>query len=295
MTTGYKGALRARLRAHYTAGWPSGGLVMMPRLSFICAAFALAMCAMAPPSVAWGPDGHRVVCAVAWDDLKPETRAKVQELLDIKSRDEFAELCNWADEYRNTHPETGAWHVIHVPKDALAIDMARDCPAPKSCIVDQLNRNIETLRGSAAKADKATALKFVMHFVGDLHQPLHIGLAADRGGADIKGMLLGKPISLHDVWDTGLLESRGVPWQQTVTDIQRGTSGLDRQLRAKGTPLEWANEVRDYTRMPQTDYYENAGNFEYGEVYVAQNLFAVMDLMTRAAIRLAYVLNTDVK
>ncbi len=97
------------------------------------------------------------------------------------------------------------------------------------------------------------------------------------------------------MWDTGLLESRGAPWQDSVKDIQRGTSGLDRQLRAKGTPLEWANEVRDYTRMPQTDYYDNAGNFEYGEVYVAQNFFAVMDLMTRAAIRLAFVLDSELK
>lgn len=268
---------------------------MMPRLFFISAAFALVMYATSGPALAWGPDGHRVICAVAWDYMKPETRTKVQDLLDIKTRDEYAELCNWADDYRNTHPETGPWHVIHVPKDALSIDMARDCPAPKSCIVAQLDRDIEILRSAAAKPDKAAALKFVMHFIGDIHQPLHIGLAADRGGAEIKGTLLGKPMALHDVWDTGLLESRGAPWQDSVKDIQRGTSGLDRQLRAKGNPLEWANEVRDYTRMPQTDYYDNAGNFEYGEVYVAQNFFAVMDLMTRAAIRLAFVLDAELK
>jgi hypothetical protein len=106
---------------------------------------------------------------------------------------------------------------------------------------------------------------------------------------------MGKPISLHDVWDTGLLESRGVPWQKTATDIERGTSELDRQLRAKGTPLEWANEVRDYTRMPQTDYYDNPGDFDYSEVYIAQNLFAIMDLMGRAALRLAFVLDTELK
>jgi hypothetical protein len=266
----------------------------MLRSFCVGAVLALAVC-LGSHAFALGPDGHRIVCAVAWDSMKPATRTKVEGLLEITGRDQFAEVCNWADDYRNTHPETGPWHVIHVPKDALAIDMARDCPAPKSCIVEQLNRDIDVLRGTGAKEDKAAALKFLVHFVGDLHQPLHIGLAADRGGADIKGTLQGKPMSLHDVWDTGLLEARGVPWQKTATDIERGTSDLDRQLRAKGTPLEWANEVRDYTRMPQTDYYDNPGAFEYGEVYIAQNLFAIMDLMGRAAFRIAFILDTELK
>jgi hypothetical protein len=266
----------------------------MLRSVCVCAALAFVLFT-SPHAFALGPDGHRIVCAVAWDVMKPATRTTVQNLLDVKDREQFAELCNWADDYRNTHPETGPWHVIHVRKDALSIDMARDCPEPKSCVVDQLNRDIDILRGGGSKEDKATALKFFLHFVGDLHQPLHIGLAADHGGADIKGTLQGKPISLHDVWDTGLLAARGVPWQKTAADIERSTSDLDRQLRAKGTPLEWANEVRDYTRMPQTDYYDNPGDFDYGEVYIAQNLFAIMDLMGRAAFRIAFVLDTELK
>lgn len=267
----------------------------MTRFLFGAAAIALCLAFISSQAFAWGPDGHRVICAVAWDDLKPETRTKVESLLGIQGRDAFAETCNWADDYRNTHPETGPWHVIHVPKDALAIDMTRDCPAPQSCVIAQLDRDIEMLGGTGTKDDKAAALKFVIHLIGDVHQPLHIGLAADHGGADIKGKLLGKPMTLHDVWDTGLLEARGVPWQKTVTDIERGTSQLDRMLRAKGTPLEWANEVRDFTRMPQTGYFDNPGDFDYGEVYVAQNSFAVMDLMTRAALRLAFVLNSELK
>ena len=68
-------------------------------------------------------------------------------------------------------------------------------------------------------------------------------------------------------------------------------TALDRNLRSNGTPLDWANEVYGFTRMPITNYVDNPGHFEYGEVYVSENMPAALDLMTRAAIRLGYLLN----
>ena len=254
-------------------------------------AFALALTLLPSLAFAWGGDGHRIICAVAWDELKPVARKQVQSLLDIQNREQFADLCLWADEHRPSHPETAPWHFVNVPKDSLAVDLTRDCPEPRSCVVAQIDRDLETLRGTGSKEAKATALKFLGHFIGDLHQPLHIGFAADKGGNEFKGTLLGKSTNLHAVWDSGLIEARGVPWEKTAADLKKGMTALDRNLRSSGTPLDWANEVYGFTRMPITNYVDNSGHFEYGEVYVSENMPAALDLMTRTAIRLGYLLN----
>ena len=257
----------------------------------ISAVLGISLVLLTSSAWAWGKDGHRIICAVAWDELKDPARRQVQSLLDIQTREQFADLCLWADEYRPSHPETAPWHFMNVPKDSLSLDIGRDCPEPRSCVVAQIDRDLGTLRTSGPKDAKATALKFLIHFVGDMHQPLHIGFAFDKGGNEIRGTLLGKSTNLHEVWDTGLIEARGVPWEKTAADLKKGMTALDRNLRSGGTPLDWANEVYGFTRMPITNYVDNLGHFEYGEVYVSENMPAALDVMTRAAIRLGYLLN----
>ena len=93
------------------------------------------------PAFAWGADGHRIVCAIAWEELKAPVRKKVEDLLSIKTREEFADTCNWADDYREGHPETAPWHFVNVPLGATTVELDRDCKEPRSCAVIQIERD----------------------------------------------------------------------------------------------------------------------------------------------------------
>src|SRR6185436_7514122 len=80
------------------------------------------------PAWAWGADGHRIVCAIAWDEMRPAIRHQVERVLGEKGRNAFAESCNWADEMRPSRPETAPHHYVHVPRGAAGVDITRDCP-----------------------------------------------------------------------------------------------------------------------------------------------------------------------
>src|SRR5438045_1500810 len=105
-------------------------------------ALGLALCA---PARAWGPDGHRIVCAIAWEDLSPAARSHAALILAVQDREAFAESCPWADTYTARHPESAAWHVIALPRDAAAVDMRRDCKHG-ACVLGRIAAEADALR-----------------------------------------------------------------------------------------------------------------------------------------------------
>jgi hypothetical protein len=141
----------------------------------------------APQSWAWGREGHRLTALVAEHYLTPQAKAQAAELLKGES---LADVAPWADEYRSDHPETGAWHYVDIPASAAEYDRNRDCPVstsdPKSpwrdCVTDRIlyfeGRLGDT---SLPPAERAVALKFLVHLIGDIHQPFH-AMGDDRGG-----------------------------------------------------------------------------------------------------------------
>jgi S1/P1 Nuclease len=138
-------------------------------------AVVLILLAWTGPARAWPEDGHRIVCTIAWKELAPETRAWVEDLLKEDSASGFAEVHVWADAIRSDPAYDWAkpHHYVNVPAGAAGIDLARNCPPKKSCVIRAITMHIGTLRyPKASAADKAEALKFLAHFVGDVHQPL---------------------------------------------------------------------------------------------------------------------------
>ena len=134
---------------------------------------------------AWGPEGHAIIAQIAEDRLAPAARQQVDQLLD---GDSLAVVASWADEIRIHRPDTAQWHFVDIPKNANDYDPARDCrPTPRGdCIIAAIDRELAILRDASADKDKrAEALKFIVHFVGDLHQPLHCADDHDRGGNDV--------------------------------------------------------------------------------------------------------------
>lgn len=186
----------------------------------------------APSASAWGCKGHQTVALIAESLLTPHARAAAEKILaddpidpslkrycDPAGLDPFADSATWADDYRTLHPETGDWHFIDIPRGAPKTNLAQYCPPQQGCLTGALADQIAILRLKQATAQqRGDALRFVIHFVGDIHQPLHATTNNDRGGncvpvaffdnAPMETNVQTESYSpnLHGVWDTNLLE-----------------------------------------------------------------------------------------
>ena len=143
----------------------------------------------APAVVRWGRTGHRLIARVATARLSGEARRQVRDLL---GRESLAAVSTWADSIRNDRPETSPWHYVNIPVIDSVYRPERYCPGG-DCVVAALERQIGVLANrGASKAERAEALKWVVHLVEDIHMPLHAGDRGDRGGNDVQLTFLGR-------------------------------------------------------------------------------------------------------
>lgn len=180
------------------------------------------------PSVAsaWGPQGHRLVARLAWIELDPAARAQVRQLLAGESDPTLHGIANWADQLREHDPDLGRrsakWHYVNIGEHDCSYDAARDCPQD-DCVVEAIRQQTRILADtSRPAAERRQALKFVVHFVGDVHQPLHAGHAHDKGGNTFQVNLHGDGSNLHRLWDSGLLNTAGLDddaWMSRLQDL----------------------------------------------------------------------------
>jgi hypothetical protein len=152
---------------------------------------------------AWGVQGHQAVAAVAWQDLKPAARQEVARLLALEPGQTLISVATWADDQRG--PATAPWHYLNCPRGQCQFDAARDCPEGQ-CVVGAIERQRNILASKAMDDERLRALKYLVHFVADIHQPLHAGYQDDRGGNTIQLRFLMRGSNLHALWDTGLLQ-----------------------------------------------------------------------------------------
>jgi len=227
------------------------------------AALLLLLWGWAPGVWAWGPQGHRTVGAIADELLASEARAAVRELL-ADDRDKFdqtsgrmtlASVSVWADEIRGTPADRPRWHYDDMPLCG-GTPKARYCPRGQ-CNSEQIKRLTAVLADSRAPPRaRNEALKWLVHLVADLHQPLHAADNADHGGNDVQVALAGVRtrgrMSLHRAWDNELvrlaLHTRGS--QQPPGDVAV-LAGEARRLAAdagQGTPDSWALESNNLAR-----------------------------------------------
>jgi hypothetical protein len=214
----------------------------------LAAALAVSMVAAPRAALAWGPFGHRVAGLLAEHALCPEARTEVASL---GAGESLAELGVWADTIRD-QPEwrrSGPWHYMNIadlpsgagPADArAAIDAFRH--PPEGDVLEALARFERTLsdRGRP-RAERADALRFVVHFVVDLHQPLHVGRASDRGGNEIDVQVDDKVVSLHRFWDTDVLALRHLGAERYAQRLEAPLAATP-AARAHDPPAAWAAE-----------------------------------------------------
>jgi nuclease S1 len=191
-------------------------------------------------ALGWGPEGHRIVAVIAEMNLTPRARAQVSALLGPDNS--MAAISSWADDTRVDFPQTAPWHYIDIPLDATTIDMASECPLG-NCVVAQIEKFEAVLKNPHAKeADRRIALEFLVHFVGDLHQPLHCEDNHDRGGNQVTVSFFGGTENLHAVWDTGIL-SRDDPNPESLAVKMGNTiSDANKSQWAQGRVEDWALE-----------------------------------------------------
>ena len=200
---------------------------------------AIVMCwAMAGPLWAWGGAGHETVCEIALLELTPAARATVLDVLShepTKKYKTFRKACTWPDGTER-HPDSGerfrrrndGSHFINLTRDDSSI--AQDtCPQEPTCLFSAIEKDRATLEStSASDRERVTALKFLGHWVGDIHQPLHISYEDDRGGNQVLlTKSLGCPKNLHSVWDT-CIPKDGMGERGIVQADRGGPQTLDR-------------------------------------------------------------------
>ncbi len=251
----------------------------------------------AQPTWGWGREGHRLTALVAEHYLTPAAQAQVKELLGTDTLDGVAP---WADDYRSTHPETGKWHYVDIPKEQEKYDRTRDCPAseadPKSpwrdCVTDR-TLYFEGQLGdeSLPKDQRAMALKFLVHLIGDIHQPFH-ALGDDRGGNNINVHFLGSDqcgsykCNLHGVWDDAIIEHRGLSEEKYTALLLQEIQDNHWENMGGGTPSKWAEISHHYA----VEAYAPNGAMLTHDYVDAENRVVDAELAL-GGLRLAHVLN----
>jgi hypothetical protein len=213
------------------------------------AALAVALCPT--PVFAWGKTGHRVVAAIADTQLSGLARAHVEEILGPgESLDEAA---NWPDEMRSAPGDF--WQKTATPWHYVTLNgIIYDHAPSEGDALDALTRFSKTLQDpNARREDKQLALRFVVHLVGDLHQPLHVGKCCDKGGNDVKVSFFGKPTNLHALWDSQLVDEEQLSFTEMAAKLERHISNDDVIKWWDINPRDWMSEsaeIRDTLYPP---------------------------------------------
>ena len=152
------------------------------------------------PAYPWGSKGHEIVAAIAETHLTDAARKRIKELLPQGTT--LAEASTWPDKAGRQIPDMDPYHFINFKEDANDYNQERDCKL-RNCIIEAIAWYTQVLQSpDAPRNEKRTALRFIAHLVGDIHQPLHAGFAEDRGGNSVEIRFNGRKENLHSLWDT---------------------------------------------------------------------------------------------
>ena len=276
-------------------------------------------------ALAWADLGHQVIALVAEEYLEPAVRARVTQLLALDDATlvaghDLASQATWADKYRESdrrstrerYDGTNEWHFVDL--DIHAPDLEAAChgfpplpagvPASRGpaddCIISKIGQFRAELRDpQTAEPERLRALQFLLHLIGDIHQPLHASNDQDRGGND-KPIVAPVPrrTDLHFYWDNYVVRQLGSDAEEIARLLLTRCTAAQRMLWSRGSPEDWAQESyqlgRDqvYARLPPPD---SDGNRRLTATYVVPAEDRVMELLARAGVRLAMVLNEDLR
>lgn len=255
---------------------------------------------------AWGPQGHRLVARLAAGQLTPAAAQHVTWLLGTQT---LADVASWADRHVAEQVQTSWWHYLNIPPDAAGYDRDRDCPRQpgatpgsrsdtwRDCIVDRILYFEQRLADpSLDRADRAIALKYVVHFIGDLHQPFH-ALGVGRGGNDVPVSIFGNadcgrdparpsPCNMHVLWDERLIARKNLDDTAYLSALTTLAGARGWASAPPGTPATWAEESWALGKKALV-----APNTNIDDAYYAAQIGVVDERLALGGMRLAAVLN----
>ncbi|PRP66360.1 S1/P1 nuclease [Nonlabens agnitus] len=232
----------------------------------------------------WGKTGHRVTGAIAEKYLNKKAKKAIAELLDGES---LAFASTYADEIKSddAYRSYGPWHYVNVPFDKTYETHEHN---DQGDVIQGIDKCISVLQSeTTTKEDKAFHLRMLIHFVGDLHQPMHVGISEDKGGNDFQVRWYNDGTNLHSVWDTKMIESYGMSYTELADNADR-LSKEERKTIASGTHRDWMKDSRILVK----DIYANTEVGEkLGYRYMYDYFDTVRNQLQKGGIRLAALLN----
>jgi hypothetical protein len=168
--------------------------------------FALLLLLIPLLGYGWGVKGHQTIALIAQSQLTPATRATIDRLLAQEPGSSLMSISTWSDEHRDG--TNTRWHYINFPRGDCHYQKQRDCPDGQ-CVIEAIKTQRAIFHSTAPDTDKLLALKFLVHLVGDIHQPLHAGFGDDRGGNTYQVQYRTEGTNLHAIWDNAMLEQFG--------------------------------------------------------------------------------------
>jgi S1/P1 Nuclease len=240
--------------------------------------------------LSWGVIGHRTVGKIAENHLSPQAKAAVRELLGDTT---LADVSTWPDEVRSqpAYRHTGPWHYLDLPLGLSFSDFDAKVKGMTQENVYSALQQQEQLLGSASstRREKVEALKFVVHFVGDLHQPMHVSREEDKGGNTIQLNYDGSGTNLHALWDSKLIEHQGLTYEQMASTYDHATPAQIKQWQSDPV-MQWIWE----SYQASTKLYAEVDAMKTRAIddsYYQAHIAIIQDRIEKAGIRLAGVLN----
>lgn len=247
--------------------------------------YAAALILLFPALVlAWGQTGHRAIAAIAQEHLSREALNEIDFILNGRS---LVMMSTYMDEVRSddAYDHTHDWHWVTIPDGMRYEDTDKN---PNGDLLEA----IERMKALASNEDtnravRAEALAFLVHLIGDLHQPLHVGNGKDRGGNDVQVKWFGRRSNLHRVWDSGMIDSRDFSYSELSYELNRMIKPDQIDQWSQGNPVSWAHETLNY----REDVYNVREPNRMGYEYTYRNWSLLEQQLMKAGIRLAATLN----
>ena len=232
----------------------------------------------------WSQTGHRTVGEIAEQNLDRRTKKWVSELLDGQS---LASISNFGDDIKadKKYAKFSPWHYVNFPADKKYMEVA---PSPQGDIIQGILECERIIKDTnSGREDKVFYLKMLIHLVGDLHQPMHVGRLEDKGGNDIPLKWFGKSTNLHRLWDANLIDDYQMSYTELSADYPKLTK-KEKQHIQEGTIYDWVEESQDLAN----ELYGSVSEGEkLGYAYRYKYMGVVRDQLLKGGLRLAKVLN----
>lgn len=231
----------------------------------------------------WGQNGHRTTGHIAEQYLTAEAADEVKRVLGNES---LAEVSTWMDEVRSDggYDHMAPWHYVTIPDGETYETVDKN---PDGDILWAIDKMVTELKeGGLSPEQEAENLKVLVHLVGDLHQPLHVGNGTDRGGNDVRVQWFGGNSNLHRVWDSDMIDDKQLSFTELSRFINHTTEEQVNEWQSSSVH-DWAYESQDL--LPQV--YDMPENNRLGYEYAYQNWDTVEIRLLKAGVRLAGLIN----